>query len=110
MESQRDGEGLRSNEPNRSREYEIRIEILRPDWVADWYGDQVRIYSRLSGVPLSELSEAGALQVLREIAEAMNRREYGVEWPEDEEGRAFVMNGKGVCVRVHQSPPSEWSV
>ena len=95
MEEQRNG---RSAVADRAGEYRVSVEVLRGDWVADWYAEEVGKFVRLSGLRLFELSRLCALQVLEKIGAAMERMDYRVQWEDGRNG--FVMNKGGVRVVV----------
>jgi len=81
--------------------YSIVVEVARPDWVADWYAEQVRQFVELRGVQLSDLSKELALGQLELIAGAMERAGYGVMWRNSGEG--FTLNRGGVLVVIRSA-------
>lgn len=81
--------------------YSIVVTVIRDDWIAEWYAEQVREFARLQDVVLVGLSESVALRLLLEVAGAMDRVGYGVEWCElDPLRQSFTLNRGGVLVAV----------
>lgn len=92
---------VRSAVADRAGRYRVSVEVVRSDWVAEWYRDQALRFIELQGLEIQELTEAEALRMLFEVARALGRAGYAVDW-NGGEGRSFVYNGGGVRVVVEE--------
>lgn len=81
--------------------YLIVVEVVRPDWVADWYAEQVRQFVELRGLQLADLSRESAVGTLALIAGAMERAGYSVKWRKGNEG--FTLNNGGVLAVIRSA-------
>jgi hypothetical protein len=80
--------------------YRVAVTVLRPDWVAEWFGEEVYKFVRLEGLKLSGLSLLESVQVLERVAGAMGRAGHLVEWFTERDG--FALNAGGVSVRMEE--------
>lgn len=92
---------IRAAVADRAGRYRVSVEVVRADWVAEWYRDQALRFIELQGLEVEGLTEAEALRMLFEVARALGRAGYAVDW-NGGEGRSFVYNSGGVRVVVEE--------
>lgn len=91
--------GVRAVVADRAGRYWIGVEVVRSDWVAQWYVREVNRFVQLQGLQLQGLTEKTALRRLGEMARALEVAGYAVEWVGSER-RSFTYNDGGVRVTV----------
>lgn len=80
--------------------YRVAVHVIRDDWIADWFAEEIRKFVLLERLELSGLSLPEAGKMLERVAGAMGRAGHGVEWLEARDG--FTLNSGGVLVRMEE--------
>lgn len=78
--------------------YRVAVRVIRDDWIAEWFAEEVRKFVLLERLELSGLSLLESVQLLERVAGAMGRAGHGVEWLEARDG--FTLNSGGVLVVI----------